>query len=495
MSQLKGVMPHKKCIVIGAGVGGLAVAIRLAIKGYGVTVFERNADPGGKLTHFTQDGFAFDAGPSLFTQPANIEELFAAAGEPIEDYFQYEKLDLACRYFFEDGPEINAYTEAELFARELAEKNGEDPIVIKKYLVTAARAYGAIGTMFLDYSLHKRSTWFNKRLLPAMAATRLRYLTQSMHAYHRSHFRSPRTVQIFDRFATYNGSNPYKAPAMLSMIPHLEQNEGTFYPKGGMISITRALYQLALKKGVSFQFNTKVDQILHELGRTTGVKAGGKVFSADAVVSNMDVYYVYRDLLNDQQAAASVLKRERSSSALIFYWGMKKEFPQLHLHNIFFTQNYAEEFRHLFVTKVMYTDPTIYVNITSKMEAGQSPAGSENWFVMLNAPADTGQDWESIQVAAKASVIEKLSRLLGTDIGPLIQTERIMDPKAIQSQTLSHMGSLYGTSSNSIWSAFLRHPNSISSIKGLYFTGGSVHPGGGIPLCLKSAKIVAEHIG
>jgi phytoene dehydrogenase-like protein len=206
----------------------------------------------------------------------------------------------------------------------------------------------------------------------------------------------------------------------------------------------------------------------------------------------MDVYYVYRDLLNNEAKAASVLKRERSSSAMIFYWGMKKEFLQLHLHNIFFTENYAEEFRHLFVTKEMYSDPTIYVNITSKMEAGQAPAGCENWFVMLNAPANTGQDWTQVRLSAKHAIIDKLSRMLGEDIAPFIETERVLDPTGIEAQTLSHMGSLYGTSSNSLFAAFLRHPNSNSSIKGLYFTGGSVHPGGGIPLCLKSAKIAAR---
>jgi phytoene desaturase len=482
-------------IVIGSGVGGLAVAIRLALKGYKVKVFERNAEPGGKLSFFEQDGFAFDAGPSLFTQPSNVEELFEFAGEPITDYFKYTSVQLACRYFFEDGTIVNAYTKQEEFAKELEVKLGEDPSAIKRYLSRAGKAYEAIGKIFLDHSLHHASTWFNKRILPAISATRISYLTRSMHNYHARNFKSPRAVQIFDRFATYNGSNPYKAPAMLSMIPHLEQNEGTFYPYGGMISITKALYQLALKKEVVFVFNTKVDKIKAESDKVKGVYAAGSFYAADLVVSNMDVYYVYRDLLEDQSRAEKVLKRERSSSALIFYWGIKKEFPGLHLHNIFFTRNYAEEFRHLFQTRQMYHDPTIYVNITSKMEAGHCPPGCENWFVMLNAPADVGQNWEDVVATARAAAIAKLSRILGTDISSLVITERVLDPKGIESQTLSHMGSLYGTSSNSPWAAFLRHPNFSSSIKGLYFTGGSVHPGGGIPLCLKSAKIVTEIIG
>jgi phytoene dehydrogenase-like protein len=177
---------------------------------------------------------------------------------------------------------------------------------------------------------------------------------------------------------------------------------------------------------------------------------------------------------------------------MIFYWGIKKEFPKLDLHNIFFTGNYKEEFRHIFDLKKIYHDPTIYINITSKMEKGHTPEGKENWFVMLNAPADNGQDWKDEQLHARQSIIEKLGRMTGEDIGQYIDTEITLDPKGIEANTLSHMGSLYGTSSNSTLAAFLRHPNFTSHIRGLYFTGGSVHPGGGIPLCLKSAKIVAD---
>ena len=480
-----------KAAVIGSGIGGLAIAIRLAVKGYRVKVFERNAEPGGKLSVFKKDGFFFDAGPSLFTQPWQIEELFALAGEPIEPYFKYQAVPLACRYFFENGKSVNAFSDKSLLAAELHKILGEDPQAVIRYLNDAERAYGAIGHIFLDHSLHLAATWLNKRIWPAISATRLSYLLGSLHEYNRKSFRTSETVQIFDRFATYNGSNPFTAPAMLSMIPHLEQNEGVYYPEGGMISIPKALYTLALKKGVEFQFNTPVEQIVRKGGRVKGVKAVGEIFEAEKVVSDADVYYVYRDLLRDEARAGRVMTRERSSSALIFYWGIKKEFSSLHLHNIFFSKDYQEEFRHLFALRELYDDPTIYINITSKMEKGHAPEGKENWFVMLNAPADYGQDWETIQKTIRVSVIAKLSRMLGEDIQSLIETEIILDPRGIESNTLSHMGSLYGTSSNSRWSAFLRHPNFSKSIRGLYFTGGSVHPGGGIPLCLKSAKIVS----
>jgi len=481
-------------IIIGAGVGGLAMAIRLAIKGFQVDVFERNNYPGGKLSMFEKDGYLFDAGPSLFTQPANIVELFELASEPIENYFTFSKVPIACRYFYEDGKIVNAYTEKELFAKELQSVVGENPQAVIEYLNTAEKAYQSIGHIFLHFSLQKPATWLNKRIFAAIAATKLEFLTLSMHQYHKKKFKSAHTIQLFNRFATYNGSNPYKAPAMLSMIPHLEQNEGTFYPKGGMISITNALYNLALKRGVQFHFNAQVEKILHENGRATGVVALGKNYSAPLVITNSDVFYLYKDLIQQPKEAAKTLKRERSSSALIFYWGMKKEFPQLLLHNIFFTENYKAEFENLFESKTMYKDPTVYVNITAKEEVGQAPLGKENWFVMINAPADEGQDWEKIQQVVKQSLIQKLSRILGEDIGAAIETEHILNPKGIESETKSYKGSLYGTSSNSTFAAFLRHPNFSSSIDGLYCTGGSVHPGGGIPLSLKSAKIVSELI-
>jgi diapolycopene oxygenase len=164
------------------------------------------------------------------------------------------------------------------------------------------------------------------------------------------------------------------------------------------------------------------------------------------------------------------------------------------LHNVFFSQDYKKEFDSIFHTKQLSNDPTVYVNITSKMESLHAPAGKENWFVMINAPANIGQDWQELKQTLRKNVINKLSRLLGENIESLIETEHSIDPIMIEDQTASYMGSLYGTSSNSKLAAFFRNPNFTNTIKGLYFCGGSVHPGGGIPLCLKSAKILSDLI-
>jgi phytoene desaturase len=483
-------MTTRTAIVIGSGVGGLATAIRLAAKGYAVTVLEKNARPGGKLGLIERDGYRFDTGPSLFTQPANIEELFRVAGVPMEDFFSYRRVDIACRYFYENGKRIDAHARPEDFARELATVAGEDPQAVLRYLQESARVYEGVGRIFLEHSLHKASTWLHGRTFKALRQVGMGHLLSTLDGFNRARLRSPEAVQLFNRYATYNGSDPFQAPGMLSLIPHLEQNEGTFYPRGGMISIPEALYGLASRLGVAFRFNTRVDRILHQDGRVTGVEAGGETLSSGIVVSNMDVYYTWRDLLRDARRANRVLRRERSSSALIFYWGVAREYPQLHLHNIFFSRDYAAEFAHIFRLSKAYPDPTVYINITSKMEAGQAPPGKENWFVMVNVPAGAVLSDAETRGEMRTAVLTKLERMLGTPIAPHIETEDNLTPEGIESDTHSYMGSLYGTSSNSRWAAFLRHANSTSGIRGLYFTGGSVHPGGGIPLCLKSARIV-----
>ncbi len=487
-------MQPLKVIIIGSGVAGMATAIRLAIQGFSVEVYEKNNYPGGKLTAFEKEGFKFDAGPSLFTQPKNIEELFSLAGEPVEKYFHYQSVAIACKYFYENGKVVEASADPQIFSGALHTEFGESAEAVTNYLKESEKIYNNIGAIFLNHSLHKRKTWFNKRTFKALAATKYRYLFKTLHRYNTAKFKSAEAVQLFNRYATYNGSSPYKAPGMLSLIPHLEYNEGVFYPRGGMISITNALHQLALKKGVQFYFNAPVQKIINNEGKARGVVVNNENIAADIIVSNMDVFFTYSQLLNNTDKVKKILKQERSSSALVFYWGIKKEFSQLQLHNIFFSKNYAAEFDCLFRTKKLYNDPTVYINITAKMEKGHAPAGKENWFVMINAPANTRQHKDIIIEEARKNIIEKLNRILQTDIGALIETEEILDPVLIQERTASYQGALYGTSSNSKLAAFLRHPNFTTTIDNLYFCGGSVHPGGGIPLCLKSAKIVSDLI-
>ena len=482
----------KEAIVIGAGVAGLAASIRLAWQGFTVQVFEKNSYPGGKLSDFSQNGYHFDAGPSLFTQPQHIEELFDLAGKNIADYFSYQQVPIACHYFFANGKKVKAWADTNRFAGEMEQALGEDPKAIADYLQHSKELYNQVGSLFLKHSLHRPADFHFSEITNALRAVKPAYLFTSLHKYNKGQFKTAEATQLFNRYATYNGSNPYKAPAMLSLIPHLEMNEGTFYPKGGMISITNALHKLALHCGVTFHFNSPVSRILTEGKKVTGIQSGQETYSANIVVSNQDVYFTYKHLLQQESQAQKVLKQERSSSALIFYWGIGRSFEELGLHNIFFSGDYQGEFEHIFKSGTLHSDPTVYINITSKMEAGLAPDGKENWFVMVNVPANKGQDWEALKKEAKKAVLNRISKALGTDIEPLIETEATLDPVIIESKTMSYMGSLYGTSSNSKLAAFFRHPNFSKQYKDLYFVGGSVHPGGGIPLCLRSAAIMSE---
>ena len=482
----------QKAIVIGAGVGGLATAIRLAHKGIEVVVYEKNEYVGGKLSAFEKEGYTFDAGPSLFTKPTLLVELFNDVDEDLNAYLSYKKVDTACTYFYEDGTIVAASTNAENFAEELQTKLGESKQSVLNYLQNSKNLYEHTGNFFLTKTLHKTANFLSKSFLNAFKGVKPTYVLRSLNKFNQKQFKNPKTVQLFNRFATYNGSNPFKAPAMLSVIPHLEHNDGTYYPKGGMISITNALYILAQKKGVQFELGTKVDKIIANHHNLKGVVVNGKNVYANIVVSNMDAYFTYKNLLQNQHRATKILKQERSSSALIFYWGITKPFPQLGLHNILFGNNYKKEFEYIFKRKTFFDNPTIYINITSKEEPNAFiPSGCENWFVMINVPANNGQPWEALIPKYKQAIISKIKQQFDIDIEPLIAVEEILQPQTIESKTMSYMGSLYGTSSNSKMAAFLRHPN-FNKIDNLYFVGGSVHPGGGIPLCLHGAKIVSD---
>ena len=478
--------------IVGAGIAGIASAIRWARKGYAVHVHEANSYPGGKLSQFQLGDYRFDAGPSLFTLPFLVDELFTLCGEDPRDHFNYLKKTEECRYFWDDGTRLTAHSDPAEFASEAERVLGEPAAHVRAHLDLARRQYEATKGLFLERSLHKASTYLRRDALPALAALPSLKLTQTMHAVHAQRFRSPKMVQLFDRFATYNGSTPYQAPGTLAMIPHLEFGFGTFVPYGGMVAITESLVALAERQGVQFHYGQRVERILVANRRATGLLVGGTELPADVVVSNMDVTPTYRRLLPDLKAPEKTLSQERSSSALIFYWGVRREFPELDLHNILFANDYEAEFRDLFERKTLHGDPTVYIHITSKDLEGEAPVGGENWFVMINAPADYGQDWASWRAIARASVLAKIERALGIDVAPLIEVEEVIDPPTIQSRTGSDRGALYGASSNNAMAAFLRHPNFHRQIPNLFFVGGSAHPGGGIPLCLLSAKIAAD---
>lgn len=489
-------MSHTKktVCIIGAGIAGLATAVRLQSKGFQVSVFEANSYPGGKLTAYTAKGYRFDMGPSLFTMPQFVEELFAEAKKDIKPYFLYKRKETVCNYFYEDGTRFSAPRTIQDFARNAAASFDVDEKQVLAYFAKSKKKYDLTASLFLENSLHKLRNYFSINTVKAIGNLGALDLNTSLHDYNAQTFSDQRLTQLFDRFATYNGSNPYQTPGIMSMIPHLEQYFGTYFPKGGMHSITRSIFQLAKDLGVAFSFDTPVDEILVHNKKAYGIRQGNQKLTFDIVVSNSDVVPTYRKLLRHQKAPEKILQQPRSSSALIFYWGVKQNFPELDLHNIFFSEDYRREFESIFDLGTVYDDPTVYVHISSKDEKKDAPEGCENWFVMVNVPSNTGQDWEHIIKEVRSKILDKVSRNLQCDLASLIEYESILDPRTIESNTQSYQGALYGAASNNKFAAFLRHPNFSQKIGNLYFCGGSVHPGGGIPLCLLSGKIVTELI-
>lgn len=478
--------------IIGSGVGGLALAIRLAKSGYKVTIFEQNNYPGGKLSELHLNGFRFDKGPSLLTMPSLIDELTDLVNSKLK--FEYQKLKTITNYFYSDGTRLSVSADINEFADELHSKLNEKKETVLNYLKKNEFNYNLTEDLFLKQSLHQLKNFINLKTLKGVLYSPILGLFSTMHKKNASTFSNPKTTQLFNRYATYNGSNPYKAPALMNMISHLEFNLGAYLPSKGMYQITTHLVYLAEELGVTIKYNEKVEAInVDEKNQVKSIKSNGFNYEFDIIASDIDINSLYKNLLPQKYKPKKLLKQEKSSSAYVFYWGINKEFEELGLHNILFSDDYKKEFDNLFNEDSPTVDPTIYINITSKYCKNDAPQGCENWFVMVNVPHNKKQTIEYAK-DLKNNVIKKINNILNTKIEDFIVEESILDPIDIEKQTSSFGGSLYGNSSNNMFAAFLRHANFSSSIKGLYLVGGSVHPGGGIPLCLLSAKITSQII-
>ena len=482
--------------VIGSGIAGLSAAIRLSLQGRKVVVFEQNTYTGGKITAFEKQGFRFDMGPSLFTMPQLVEELFELAGRTPKDYFQYHTHDEVCRYFWLDGKCLTLYPSVDRNVEAITTVFGkESGRRVRKYFDDARKKFELTAPFFLESSLHKAKTFLSPRVLKVVSEIPRLGLFSTLDDQNKRYFKEPKLVQLFNRYATYNGSSPYQTPGIMQMISHLEHGMGTHFPVGGMHAISQSLTKLAQELGVQFELSSMVEHILVEENKVQGVMVNGTERMFDLVVCNSDIKHAYHELLPKQvRRPKKTLAQEPSSSALIFYWGIGQTFPEMDLHNIIFSEDYKEEFDHICSNGPFWKDPTIYIHISNRLEVDDAPKGKDSWFVMVNVPYDQGQDWEDIVRKVRRKLIERISSVLGKDIASLIETEEILTPTQIQQRTSSVGGALYGTSSNERMAAFLRHSNKSSSVKGLYFCGGSAHPGGGVPLCILSGKIAAEWI-
>ena len=496
--------PQRKVAVIGSGIAGLAGAIRLAAQGLAVDVFEAEHTVGGKISEQHVDGFRFDRGPSVLTMPQYIDDLFRLAGEDPAAHIRYERLDPVFHYFFADGSRFQSHADRERFITALSELTVTRPEELRTFFHRAARKLELTDPVFLQRSLHRLRNYTDRATFRGLFHLGALQAFTTMDRANRRLLRDPRTVALFNQYASYNGSDPFQAPATLNLIAHYELGLGAYYPVGGMYRIAAELHGLAERLGVRFHLGTPVERILTERRRVTGIRVGGADLPYTAVLANADVHHVFRILLPDVKGPRLVLDRPRSSSVVVFFWGMEGTSPELGLHNLFLSGDQRDEYEHLFRAKNIGADPSVYVYISSKKNPADAPPGMENWFVMISVPplserTDSEADMDKLRARAREAAITKLSRLLGRDVSAAIRVERTMDPRTIAQRTRSAFGSVYGYSSNGMLSAFLRHANFSRRVKGLYLSGGSVHPGPSIPLSLLSAKIasgmVVEAVG
>ena len=492
-----------RVVVVGAGVGGLACAARLAALGHAVTVCEAAEEIGGKLGLVEHDvpgvgSFRFDTGPSLLTMPQVFRDLFdATGGWPGE--LSLLPVDPIARYRYADGTTFDATSDLDDFCARLDAAllpgSGED---WRGFMARAAKVWQASRSPFLESALD------GPRTMARLAVRQPRDIAaiapgRSLRSLGRRHLRDPRLRVFLDRYATYTGSDPRRAPAALAAVPYVEQTYGGWYVEGGLHRLGTAILQRALEHGVALRLGARVSRIETEAGRVSGVTlAGGEQLRADVVVANADAAHVYGELV-DAPAAARRLKRAAPSlSGFVVLLAVRGRTPGLAHHNVLFPADYDAEFDAVFGDPARpVPDPTLYVSAPDDLAI--RPDGCEAWFVLVNAPrhgSGAGAvDWREAGVAG--AYRDRLVELLGQRGLPVrdrVLWTQALSPADLEQRTGAVGGAIYGTSSNGAAAAFLR-PANRSPVPGLFLVGGSSHPGGGLPLVALSAQIVAGLVG
>lgn len=480
----------REVIVIGGGLGGLSAAIHIAAAGIPVRLMEQRSVMGGKAGEIRAGGFRWDTGPSVVTLPHILEAIFASAGESLSDYLTLLPVEPLTEYRFPDGDRLRLWKEPDRMRAELASRDPDLWSRWDRFLEYARRLYENAAPLFLETPIHSLS-----HLLRQPALWRVRNLLlpidplRSMHAAAWRYLRDPALVQIADRYATYNGSDPFRAPATLNLISWVENGLGVYYVRGGIYRLVEALTALAQKKGVMLHPGEKVLRIHHRHRRIEAVETNKALYPARAVVSAVDVQLTYQQLMG--VPLPHLLRRnEPSLSGIVFLWGIRMQSDLGH-HTIFFSRDYRREFREIFGEKRVPSDPTVYVAITGKTDPAHAPSGAENWFILLNMPPLSGTWDPRTTDYLRKHLYERFAQAIPGFSPEKIVAEEVLTPHYWE-ELGSVCGSLYGSASNSMFSAFLRPANRSRRFRGLYFAGGAAHPGGGIPLVLLSGRHAAR---
>ena len=469
-------------IIVGGGVGGLVTAIRLATAGLNVALFERNDQLGGKLAVRERDGFTFDIGPSLLTLPELFDDVFRLAGTSLAVEVDLVRLDPSFRYFWPDASTVTFR---------------DQPVATAEALDAFSPGSGA---EYLDYLHHAREIWSTSQRTffagdigsPMSLLRRVRSprdfaridARRSLASRSTKAFRDPRLRQWLGRYATYSGSDPSLAPATLGCIAAVEADLGAWYVRGGLGALRDALVRVAQRCGVVVHTNAEVTRITSTRRRVTGVSVGTREYSSTSVVCNADAQHLYRDLLPHTKRLKSVERTPKSTSGIAVLVGVEGRTPLIAHHNVWFSRDYAREFRDVSEGRIP-RDPTIYACVSSITDPTQAPADCENWFLLINTPADE----RAVTDEVAGWLLDHLATI-GPDLRRRARFVEVIGPRDIARRYRSPGGAIYGTSSNGRSAAF-RRPAIRGPRRGLYLVGGSTHPGGGLPLVTMSARIAS----
>jgi phytoene desaturase len=486
---------NSNVLVIGAGVGGIAVAARLARQGYAVTVLEKNALPGGRVDRMTADGYTFDTGATIFVMPELYARAFADLGERMEDNLELRRIDPTYRLIFQDNSQLQLTSDLHEMQTQLEAMEPGSFGRMLRYLEEAEGHY-RIST---DHIVQKDFRNFAGFASPANLLRFLRLRALQRHSgYTAGFFRDPRLRIAFTFQDLYMALSPYDSPATYSLLQYVELADGLWYPRGGMYGVVEALKTIAEKNGVTFRFTAPVEKILVDGNRATGVAlAGGEVIRADLVVANADLGYVYRCLLPTDATAQRIGRMEYGCSTVTFYWGIDKQYPRIGPHTVLFSGDYRRNFDAVLKEGTLADEPNFYLHATAGVDPSTAPPGHDAWTVAVpvgNIRGDGSQDWPALQSRARKFVLNRLAQAGLENVESHITVERSFLPEDWLNRYNLTRGASHGLSHKLLQMGYFRPHNRHNRYRNLYFTGASTHPGTSVPMVLTSSRFVAERI-
>jgi diapolycopene oxygenase len=486
---------RKKVIVIGAGLGGLSAAISLTQDGYDVEVHDKNDKIGGKLNVLREQGYSFDLGPSILTLPHIFEQLFTRSQRKMSDYFTIRPVRPHWRNFFEDGKVIDLFPEPELMAAE-ARKAGEEPEAVQKFLEYSAQLYDLVDEGYFKQGLDNLTDF--TKFYGLWKFTKFD-LFRNMHGGAARFLRTRYMRDIFDYFIKYVGSSAYHAPAFMNCMPTIQFRYDLWYVDGGMYNIALGLGRLMDELGIKIHLRSEIAQIVtdHDVVEGITVKGGG-FHRADIVVSNMEVIPAYRNLLKEDAAFMRKLEKkfEPTCSGLVVELGLDTKYPQLAHHNFFFSGDQRKNFDRVFRKYELPKDPTIYLVAASKTDPTVAPEGCDCLKILPHIPhiRDDKPLTREDYLAFKETILDKLERMGLKDLRKHVVFEHVWTPLDIREQYYSNKGSIYGVVSDRFKNFAFKAPKQSSRYKNLFFVGGSVNPGGGMPMVVLCGQNVSRQI-